>query len=80
MDEQELRTIVRAAIARHTGTGELPTARPPVPGARPAPTSGEWRGHASHILYASLVNTSEACLIEPAVPCNHCNYCKSHGH
>lgn len=36
--------------------------------------------HSSHVLYAGLVNVSDVCVIEPAVPCDHCGYCKSHGH
>ena len=79
MNEQELRAIVRAAIARHAGVPE------PMNPPRPSPASSvtvpaEWRAHASHGLYASVVNPSDACVIEPAVPCNHCNYCRSHGH
>ena len=75
---QELRTLVRAAIARHTGE---PAAAGPTMGSRAsiAEVSSGWRGHASHGVYA-LVNTSEACVIEPSVPCNHCHYCMSHGH
>jgi threonine dehydrogenase-like Zn-dependent dehydrogenase len=26
------------------------------------------------------VNPGDACVIEPSVPCDHCGYCKSHGH
>jgi len=77
MDEQNLRAIVRAAIARHAGT---PPAATDVPSRPPVPGASDWRAHSSHTLYASLVNPSDACMIEPAVPCNHCNYCKSHGH
>jgi threonine dehydrogenase-like Zn-dependent dehydrogenase len=36
--------------------------------------------HASHDMYITLVNVGDACLVEPAVGCNHCGYCKSHGH
>lgn len=36
--------------------------------------------HSSHALYAGLVNVSDACVIEPAVQCDHCGFCKSHGH
>ena len=34
----------------------------------------------SHAIYLTVVNIGDACVIEPAVPCNHCGYCKSHGH
>ena len=28
----------------------------------------------------ALINVGEACVIEPSVTCNHCGYCRSHGH
>jgi hypothetical protein len=39
-----------------------------------------WDGHASHAVYLRLVNTTEQCVVEPAVACSHCNFCKSHGY
>ena len=71
MNEQELRSLVRAAVARHLST--------PVPShadaeAIPLPV------FSSHSLYTGLVNVGDACVIEPAVICDHCGYCKSHGH
>ncbi len=36
--------------------------------------------HPSHAVFLSLVNTTEACVIEPSVPCTHCNFCKSQGY
>jgi hypothetical protein len=36
--------------------------------------------HPSHYQYLALVNVGEACVIEPDVTCNHCGYCRSHGH
>ena len=36
--------------------------------------------HLSHAMYLTLVNPGDACLIEPAVACNHCGFCQSHGH
>ena len=38
------------------------------------------RDHPSHARYVTIVNAGEACIIEPGVTCNHCGYCKSHGH
>jgi hypothetical protein len=35
--------------------------------------------HASHFRY-TLPESGGPCLIEPAVRCNHCGYCQSHGH
>ncbi|HEY5617318.1 MAG TPA: hypothetical protein VIK60_05195 [Vicinamibacterales bacterium] len=72
MTDDELRALVRAAIARHT-TGSVEPEHPPV--AVP-------RLHSSHgILTVPAGSEMDgACIIEPAVPCNHCGYCKSMGH
>jgi hypothetical protein len=70
MDERQLRTLVREAVARHLDAAEGPAGVVREASAR----------HASHGQYLHLVNESDACLIEPTVLCNHCGYCKSHGH
>jgi hypothetical protein len=72
VNEEALRLLVREAIARRTGI--------PDPTGRDSAHHASHTSHASHAVYGGLVNTTGACLIEPAVPCNHCNYCKSHGH
>jgi hypothetical protein len=81
MNEQQLRALIRETVARHL---RQPEASMPAEASVPAgPAGGSdegWRGHASHQIYVSVVNTGESCVIEPGVPCNHCNYCKSHGH
>jgi hypothetical protein len=70
MTEQELRALVREAIARHTG-------REP----SPAPSSGALPLHVSHgMLPLSRGDDDGACVIEPSVRCNHCGYCVSYGH
>ena len=74
-DEDMLRAIVRDVVARRLGDD-------PRPAAQEAPTAGPepvLALHASHFRYA-LPGSGGACLIEPAVPCNHCGYCQSHGH
>ena len=85
MTDADLRAIVRDAVARHLGRpaqasvpAEPASPRPPVAHA-PHPAS-PWQQHASHQLYVSLVNVDGACVIEPSVACDHCGYCKSHGH
>ena len=45
----------------------------------PAEQPLTFSSHASHFRY-SLPESGGPCLIEPAVPCNHCGYCQSHGH
>lgn len=69
--DQELRELVRDAIARHVGQRE--------PGPDPVEA---FRAHASHGLLP-LPSGGEgdgACLIEPSVRCTHCGYCRTYGH
>ena len=71
MTDEELRTLVREAIARRTQPAPLGLSAPDT-----------WRVHASHGLLP-LTRGGDgdgACLIEPAVRCNHCGYCLSYGH
>ena len=79
MKDDELRALVRDAVARHLGR---PAAQevsiPPVIARSHAHVAA--MPHPSHVMYLTLVNEGDACLIEPAVMCNHCGYCKSHGH
>ena len=70
MNEDALRAMIREAIAKRGGTGE----QEPPPSQRLALAA-----HASHFRYA-LPDSGGPCLIEPAVQCNHCGYCQSHGH
>jgi hypothetical protein len=76
MNEQEIRALVREAMARHmgetTGGAASPSHHRTV-----APSN-----HFSHTLFV-LPTGSDAegpCIIEPSVMCNHCGYCKSYGH
>jgi hypothetical protein len=64
--------MVRDAIAR-AGAGS--------PIAEPDPAR-DFRAHASLALLplARGGDGDGACLIEPAVRCNHCGYCLSYGH
>jgi hypothetical protein len=85
MTEQELRALVREAIKRHVGASStLVGASAPHVGASSTLVGARepLRLHSSHGVF-SLPDGSTAdgpCLIEPAVPCNHCGYCKSYGH
>jgi hypothetical protein len=76
VNEQELRDMIRASIARHVGTGVgAAHLQPPEPAAA-------FRAQVSHFRF-SLAQGSDgdgACLIEPAVRCNHCGFCQSYGH
>ena len=75
MTEQELRALVRDAIARQTGAPTSP--RPVGEGAQTT-----WLRHASHGMFQLSTGADDGgpCVIEPAVPCTHCGYCKSYGH
>ena len=86
MTDAELRALVRQAVARHASAA-MPASsaharQEPDPDAaiEPRAASPVWAAHPSHVLYATLVNAGEACVIEPDVRCDHCGYCKSHGH
>ncbi len=79
MTEQELRGLVRQAIARHIGAPEAGHAA----GHTVSPDAGVfYRRHASHAVLAMVqaVEPGAPCVIEPATPCNQCGYCKSLGH
>ena len=73
MTEQQLRALVREAIARHVG------GPPPPPSRAAAPVHPS---HPSHrlLLVPDGADADGPCVIEPAVMCNHCGYCKSYGH
>jgi hypothetical protein len=86
MTDEELRALVRDAIARHLG-GQQPSAGAQQP-SQAAPAAGTpapaplWRSHPSFakFLVARGDEGDGACIIEPAVHCNHCGYCQSYGH
>jgi hypothetical protein len=76
MTDQELRALVRDAIAR-SGMGDAGRTPGPAPGA-PSPRV---TSHTSHALFTLTPGDPDGrCMIEPGVPCNHCGYCKSYGH
>jgi hypothetical protein len=71
ISDDELRSLVRDAIARASRGDAAPERVLPAPHA-----------HASHfrLPVARGSDGDGACLIEPAVRCNHCGYCLSFGH
>ena len=81
MTEQELRTLVREAIARHA-PGRAPAAGGAHAEMAEAPHVLVPLRHASHSMFVlpSGLDAEGPCLIEPSVTCNHCGYCKSLGH
>jgi hypothetical protein len=76
MTEPELRALVRDVIARH------PRQDVAAPDLRGVEVPRLPRQHSSHAMFVLPVGSDSdgPCLIEPAVMCNHCGYCKSYGH
>ncbi len=76
MTEEELRALVRVAIARVRGGATVmqPVVSPLA--------GGRVLSDAAHAMFVIPDGADEGgpCIIEPAVPCNHCGYCKSMGH
>ena len=82
MDEEQVRALVRQAIARHLGPGAalVPVAAPRAR-AQPAAADGQRATGISHARFDLVRPADEVeCLIEPAVTCNHCGYCQCYGH
>jgi hypothetical protein len=82
MTEQEVRALVRDVIAKHAAG---PSTLAVVGGALPVsavPSRAQWRDHVSHgrFVLPDGADADGPCIIEPAVACNHCGYCKSYGH
>jgi len=77
MNEPELRALVREVIARHASAGVGPA-----PGVSTPDMMRLIRQHSSHATFVLPTGTDAdgPCLIEPAVACNHCGYCRSYGH
>lgn len=69
--EDDLRTMIRDAIARRSG--------PPSAIAHENPDCG---AHASHARFAVSRggDADGLCIIEPTVRCTHCGFCQSYGH
>jgi hypothetical protein len=72
MNEDALRALIRQSVARHLNAE---TQAPASPFAAPVSIVP----HPSQYRY-QLPESDGPCLIEPAVTCNHCGYCQSHGY
>jgi hypothetical protein len=82
MTEQELRALIRDAIAK-VGAAS-PGAAHAVPYAAASAArrfSPAGVNHSSHAMFTLAPGDPDGrCMIEPGVACNHCGYCKSYGH
>ena len=80
MTEQQRQALIRDALhKRLAARGLLPASGQAADPTDAAPVVNIQQ-HASHQVYVTLVNESDRCVIEPTVPCTHCNYCKSYGY
>lgn len=73
MTDEEIRLLVRTAIATHLGAAAPPVAAPP-----PVPAPVVPLSFARYAVVRAADDVT--CVIEPAVRCNHCGYCQCHGH
>jgi hypothetical protein len=73
MTDEEIRLLVRTAIAKHLGP-----AAAPLPGQAPVPAPVVPISFARYTIPRAPDDVM--CVIEPAVRCNHCGYCQCHGH
>jgi hypothetical protein len=83
MNDDELRSLIRAAIQKHM------TVSPPE-AIRLKPDTTGFLGDAGAVVLPLSISFGQyqlerpagdtSCLIEPAVQCNHCGFCKCHGH
>lgn len=67
--------MIRESIGRHGG------GQPRTPSLGPDPVAA-FNAHTSHqrLPLARGGDGDGACIIEPAVRCNHCGFCLSYGH
>lgn len=82
MNDDDLRLLIRAAVQRHLAVGMSNT---PSPGPQvPSPKSQAPSAYPVSISFGQYqlerASDDTMCLIEPAVRCNHCGFCKCHGH
>jgi hypothetical protein len=74
VNEEELRALIRHAIQRHLGEGVRSTPSPKSQDPSPNVSISFGQYHLERAADDTM------CLIEPAVRCNHCGFCKCHGH
>lgn len=80
MNEQDLRALIRETVLKALAARGMAGSCAPHGASGVSAHEEPAAAHASHALYVTVVNAGDACVIEPGVTCNHCGYCKSHGH
>ncbi|HUQ86009.1 MAG TPA: hypothetical protein VM096_00530 [Vicinamibacterales bacterium] len=80
MNDEELRQLIRAAIQKHAST----SAQANSDELRRDAAFGGASEYAKSISFGQYrlerTDGDTSCIIEPAVQCNHCGFCKCHGH
>ena len=78
MTEEQVRALVRDALARHLGTSR--TNASTTDGSESRPYQAVM--HAAHGRFVFLAPTEpdSPCVVEPQVKCHHCGFCQSYGH
>lgn len=75
--------LVRGPDVRSTGLQPGPDVRGTVRSAGLQPgLNVHGNSHPSHLMFVVATGADDdgSCVIEPAVMCTHCGYCKSHGY
>ena len=81
MNEDELRALVRTAIQRHLSSASASGGAPESVQLKAATTVVSPAVSMSFAQYSlERAPDDTMCIIEPAVRCNHCGFCKCHGH
>ena len=80
MNDDEIRALIRVAIAKHLGAEANPRTNL-CENPRENPRANLRENLLSFARYPlPRAEGDSQCLIEPAVRCNHCGYCECHGH
>ena len=77
MTDDELRLVIRGAIQRHLQAGVPAPAAPAVQVVRREPVAASM-SFAQYRIERAAGDTM--CVVEENVQCNHCGFCKCHGH
>ena len=81
MNDDDLRALIRAAIQTHMGTASSEsTFAHAQPGELRRDAGGQPVSISFGQYHLERAAGDTACLIEPSVQCNHCGFCKCHGH
>ena len=85
MTEEQVRALVRDALARHLGTSRTNAAMTDGSSGAQALAKGTTSRPSPHIAHGRFVFLAPAepdapCVVEPQVKCHHCGFCQSYGH